>query len=261
MVAERYGDVSVALSGNVAQVEIHRPPHNFFDVDLIRSLADAFEALDREGACRASVLAAEGKSFCAGANFHNRADAENERQGGAGNPLYSEAVRLFACKKPIIAAIQGAAIGGGFGLALVPDFRVVTADARFSANFVKLGIHPGFGLTHTLPRLVGPQKAALMFYTGRRISGEEALAWGLADLLVEPDRLRPAATELADEIAESAPLAILSTRATMRQGLAEAVKAQTDHEFIEQARLFRTEDHREGVKAVAERRPGKFVGR
>jgi enoyl-CoA hydratase/carnithine racemase len=126
---------------------------------------------------------------------------------------------------------------------------------------VKLGIHPGFGLTHTLPRLIGQQKAALMFYTGRRITGEEAVAWGLADILADADRLRAVAAELAFEIAEGAPLALLSTRATMRHGLAEAVEAQTDHEAKEQSSLFRTEDHREGVKAVAERRPGRFVGR
>ena len=100
-----------------------------------------------------------------------------------------------------------------------------------------------------------------MFLTGRRITGEEAFAWGLADLLVEPDRLRAAATELAAEIAENAPLAVNSTRATTRRGLAEAVKAQTDLEFVEQDWLMRTEDHREGVKAVAERRPGRFIGK
>ena len=177
------------------------------------------------------------------------------------NPLYVEGVRLFRCKKPVVAAIQGPAIGGGLGLALVADFRVATADARFAANFVKIGIHPGFGLTYTLPRLIGAQKASLMFLTGRRIEGKEALAWGLCDQLAERDDLRDAALTLAEEIAEGAPLALLSTRATMRQGLADAVKAQTDHEFKEQSWLFKTEDHREGVKAVTERRPGKFCGK
>ncbi|HYB91420.1 MAG TPA: enoyl-CoA hydratase/isomerase family protein [Candidatus Binataceae bacterium] len=260
MTETKIGDVSVALDGNVAQVEIRRPPHNFFDVNLIRNLAEAFEGLDKEPACRALVLAAEGKSFCAGANFASR-PAPSEGASGGGNPLYTEAVRLFACKKPVVAAIQGPAIGGGFGLALVADFRVVSPEARFAANFVKLGIHPGFGLTYTLPRLVGTQKASLLFYTGRRIGGEEALAWGLADFLVEPSRLRETATQLAAEIAENAPLAVVSTRATMRRGIADAVKAQTDHELAEQTWLMRTEDHREGVKAVAERRPGRFIGK
>jgi enoyl-CoA hydratase/carnithine racemase len=261
MTEAKYGDVSVAMNGNVAQVEIHRPPHNFFDVALIKDLVSAFDTLDNDMDCRASVLSAEGKSFCAGANFANRQAVGAEPGQAGSNPLYSEAVRLFSCKKPIVAAIQGPAIGGGFGLALVADFRVASPEARFAANFVKIGFHPGFGLTHTLPRLIGHQKAALMFLTGRRITGEEALAWGLADVLVEPNKLREAATALAAEIAENAPLAILSTRATIRRGLAEAVKAQTDIEFVEQSRLMKTEDHREGIKAVAERRPGRFVGR
>jgi enoyl-CoA hydratase/carnithine racemase len=262
MTEQKYGDVSVAMDNYVAQVEIHRPPHNFFDVELIRNLADAFNALDADPSCRALVLSAEGKSFCAGANFTNRSPVgANEKRSGGGNPLYSEGVRLFSCKKPVIAAIQGAAIGGGLGLALVADFRVVSPEARFAANFVKIGIHPGFGLTHTLPRLIGNQRASLMLLTGRRISGEEAVAWGLADVLVEPARLRAAASEVAKEIAENAPLAVLSTRATIRRGLAEAVKAQTDLEFVEQSWLMRTEDHREGVKAVSERRPGRFTGK
>jgi enoyl-CoA hydratase/carnithine racemase len=100
-----------------------------------------------------------------------------------------------------------------------------------------------------------------MFMTGRRIDGETALAWGLADVLAEPGAERAEAAKLAAEIAENAPLAVMSVRATVRQGLADAVKKMTDHEFVEQHRLQQTEDHREGVRAVAERRPGKFVGR
>jgi len=261
MTEAKYGDVSVAIKDHVAQVEIHRPPHNFFDVALIQDLVSAFTALDEDVDCRASVLSAEGKSFCAGANFANRQPVGAAPGQRGGNPLYFEAVRLFGCKKPIIAAIQGPAIGGGLGLALVADFRVATPEARFAANFVKIGIHPGFGLTYVLPRIVGQQRANLMFLTGRRIDGKEALEWGLADLLVEPDKLREAATALAAEIAENAPLAVFSTRATVRAGLAEAVKAQTDIEFREQSWLMGTEDHREGVKAVSERRPGRFNAR
>ncbi len=258
----QYGDVAVTLADHIATVEIRRGPNNFFDVALIHSLAEAFEALDNDAACRAIVLAAEGKHFCAGANFHNpAAESGLDRSVEKGNPLYTAAVRLFACRKPTVGAIQGAAIGGGFGLALVPDFRVLCPETRFSANFVSLGFHPGFGLTHTLPRLIGSQRASLLFYTGRRISGEEAMAWGLGEVLTAQDQVRAAAVELAKEIAANAPLAVQSTRVTMRAGLAAAVKATTDHEFREQSWLQKTDDHKEGVRAVAERRPGRFVGR
>ena len=258
-----FEDLEVTRDGHVALVEIQRPPNNFFDVHLINAMGDAFEALDADPGVRALVLAAQGKHFCAGANFGDRSQraeraARRERDG---NPLYRAEVRLFACKKPVVGAIQGAAVGGGFGLAVMPDFRVVCPEARFTANFVKLGFHPGFGLTHTLPKLIGRQRANLMFLTGRRIDGATACDWGLADALVDRDGLRDRALSLAAEIAENAPLALLSVRATMREGIAEAVKKQTDHEFVEQHRLQQTEDHKEGVRAVAERRPGNFVGR
>ncbi|TNE36439.1 MAG: enoyl-CoA hydratase/isomerase family protein [Alphaproteobacteria bacterium] len=257
---QTFGDAEITLENFVATVEIKRPPHNFFDHNLIRNLADAFEALDDNPDCRALVLCSEGKSFCAGADFSSREDT-----GKAGtieaNPLYTEAVRLFACKKPIIGAIQGAAIGGGLGLALVPDFRIGCPESRFAANFVKLGIHPGFGLTHTLPRLIGLQNASLLFYTGRRIGGEEALKIGLLDEMVPLAEVRARAIAFAAEIAQGAPLAVQSTRATLRGDLAGAVLAQTNHEFKEQDWLFKTEDHQEGVRAVSERRIGNFKGK
>ena len=257
----RYGDVAISLADHVATAEIQRPPNNFFDTALIQSLADAFEDLDKEMDCRAIVLAADGKHFCAGANFHSGQAERDLRDVETGNPLYAQAVRLFSCKKPVVGAIQGAAIGGGFGLALVPDFRVLCPETRFAANFVKLGFHPGFGLTYTLPRLIGEPRANLIFQTGRRVGGEEAHSWGLGEVLTTKDNVRSAALELAREIAENAPLAVQSVRATMRDGIAAAVKAATDHEFQEQHRLQQTEDHKEGIKAVAERRPGNFVGR
>ncbi len=257
MVNSRYGDVSVSVNDHVAWVEIHRPPHNFFDDRLIRDLADAFEALDGDPACRASVLASEGKAFCAGADF-NRPSESGEFLSGGPSRLYEQAVRLFACQKPIVAAIQGAAVGGGLGLSLVADFRVVSSEARFAANFVKLGIHPGFGLTYTLPRLIGAQRSSMMFLTGRRVTGGEAVSMGLADVLAPAESLREEARKLALEIAGGAPLAVRSTRATLRSGLAQAVQAQTEHELAEQTRLARTEDHREGVRAVSERRRGQF---
>ncbi len=263
-----YKDISVSSGEYVATVEIHRPPHNFFDVSLIRQLADAFNSLDEDSNCRAIVLVSEGKSFCAGANFNSSDDndasdstefTESGFQSRTGS-LYEEGVRLFSARKPIVAGIQGAAIGGGLGLSLVADFRVACPEARFAANFVKLGIHPGFGLTVTLPRLIGQQKANEMFLTGRRIKGAEALEIGLVDYVVPMENLRERTNALATEIAENAPLAILSTRATTRMGLAAAVEKATSHELKEQQWLRTTQDAEEGIRAVAERRVGNFTG-
>jgi enoyl-CoA hydratase/carnithine racemase len=254
----QYGDVAVARDGHVAVLTIDRPPHNHVTVDLMRDLADALDHIDDARELRASVLTTAGKSFCAGADLVAPSGLANPSAGPGINALYVEAVRLFAAKKPIVAAVQGAAIGAGLGLALVADFRVAAPEARFAANFVKIGFHPGFGITHTLPRVVGEQRAALMCLTGRRIKAEDALAWGLVDEVIPQEALRAAALRLAAEIAEAAPLAVQSTRATLRGELAAKVKAQTDHEFLEQTWLRKTADFAEGIRAVAERRPGKF---
>ncbi|WP_298873994.1 enoyl-CoA hydratase/isomerase family protein [uncultured Bradyrhizobium sp.] len=269
-----YKDIGVEKVGHVGTIEIRRPPLNFFDISLINQIADALDEFDRDIVIRASVLSAQGKAFCAGANFGDPARQAQEAQEAAkkakGDPadslgpinhLYIQAVRIFRAKKPIVAAVQGAAIGGGLGLAVSADFRVTCPEARFSANFTKLGFHPGFGLTTTLPELIGKNNAELMFYTSRRVTGEEAYKWGLANELVPQDQVKSAAMKLAGEIAECSPLGLLSTRATMRAGLADRVMAATNHELAEQTRLRATEDFREGVKATEERRVAIFKGR
>jgi len=258
-----YADIATELTDHVGLIEIRKPPHNFFDVALINQIADALAEFDTMPACRAIVLAAQGKAFCAGADFANRPDTGtvSETEGVVVKHLYKEAIRIFRSKKPIVAAVHGPAIGGGLGLALVADFRVTCAEARFSANFNRLGFHPGFGLTTTLPRLVGPQKAALLFYTGRRIGGEEAVAIGMADLLVPEAEVRSAAMALATEIAQSAPLSTQSTRETLRRGLADAIEAATERELVEQDWQRKTADFKEGVKAMAERRLPNFQNR
>lgn len=254
-------DIAVSRDEHVAIVEICRPPHNFFDIPLIRGLADIFESLDADPSCRSIVLAAQGSAFCAGADFSRRENASDVDPERTSNPLYDEALRLFSCAKPVVAAVHGPAVGGGLGLALVADFRVTCAEARFSANFTRLGFHPGFALTYTLPRLVGVQKAALMFYTGRRLGGEEAVAIGLADVLVKKDQVRSEALKLAGEIAVSAPLAVVSTRATLRAGLVEQARLAVAREGSEQSWQRQTEDFKEGIAAMAARRVPQFQGK
>jgi enoyl-CoA hydratase/carnithine racemase len=255
-------ELAVELENHVATVEIRRPPHNYFDARLIAEIASAFELLDTVTDCRAIVLAAQGKSFCAGANFGSTDASRDARtRDVTTGDLYREARRLFRTSKPIVAAVHGPAIGGGLGLALVADFRVTCAEATFSANFTKLGFHPGFGLTVTLPELIGKNAALLLLLTSRRIKGNEAHRLGLADVLVEHDRVRSSAVALAQEIASCAPLGTCATRASLRQGLADRVAAATEHELAEQSRLGHTDDFMEGVRANNERRQPNFEGR
>ncbi|MFK0087327.1 enoyl-CoA hydratase/isomerase family protein [Pseudomonas sp. NPDC090755] len=249
--------LALDLQGHIATLTFNRPPLNFFDKELISDMVSALNYLDQQAHCRVVILQADGPTFCAGADFSGGATTFDPALPRA---LYQQAVQLFRTRKPLIVVVEGAAIGGGLGLAMVGDFRVTSEKARFSANFNRLGIHQGFGLSVTLPRLVGVQMASLLIATGRRINGREALRIGLADVLAEPGCERQAARELAAEIALSAPLAVMSSRETLRMGLADAVEAILDREASEQQWQVATDDFVEGNKAAAERRDPHFVG-
>lgn len=252
--------VTLTTTGHVAKITFARPPANHVSVELLRELADALAEIDADPNLRAAVLRSEGKVFCAGADLDPNA-AQMPADRDFTTALYAQALRLFETTKPVVAAVQGAAVGAGLGLALACDFRVAAPEARFCANFVQLGFHAGFGISATLPLTIGPQRAHLMLLTARRIGGEEAHDWGLADRLAPLDQLDDAALALAHEIAANAPLAVQETRRTNRAGLADLVRTTTAHEGARQAELRETADFREGVAAVAARRPGNFTGR
>ena len=251
--------VTTTRDGHIAVVTFARPPHNFADLPLTEGIGAAFDACDADPEVRAIVLRSEGKVFCAGADLVN-ANPVADGVTAERNPFYVAAARLFGVGKPVVAAVQGSAVGAGLGLTLVADFRIACPEARFVANFVQIGLHPGFGISAVLERVVGRQRALEMLLTGRRVKGEQACEWGLADHLASFDGVQGAALALAREIAAGAPLAVQATRATLRGDLRALVERQTDHELAEQARLQKTADFAEGVRAVAERRPGRFRG-
>ncbi len=263
------GNVSLEIGDDhVAVVEIHNPPHNFFSLRGLVDLAGVLDLVDADPDARAVLLCAEGKNFCAGADFGASQGKLGANTGGGddadleGLHLYDVAVRLFATPTPIVAAVQGAAIGGGLGLACMADFRIGGPASRFSANFARLGFHHGFGLSVTLPEIVGRQAALELLYTGRRIDGKMAQSIGLIDRFATDDHeLRDEARELAAEIAGSAPLAVRSIRQTMRGHLPDAIRAATDREREEQETLTRTDDWKEGLAAMSQRRAPEFKGR
>ena len=252
-------DLAIDRRGFVGIVEISRPPHNYFNATLIQDIAKCYDRFAAEGV-RAIVLCAAGKNFCAGADFSQPTGTTLGERGNEEH-IYQQALRLFRCDIPVIAAVQGAAIGGGLGLALSADFRVASPESRFSANFSRLGIHPGFAISVTLPRVVGHQRAARLLYTGVRIGGAEAKEIGLVDILAESTAgIRDAALSFATEIATSAPIAVQSTRKTLRADLLPKLADAVQRELAEQEIHFATADFQEGVKATAERRPPVFSG-
>ncbi len=256
------GVVSVEHHGAVAVVTLHRPPHNLLTEPVLRALADALG--DPGDGARAAVVRSEGRSFCAGADFRS-GDAPDptarERFAQQTAAFYRQAARVFACPVPLVAAVQGAAIGAGFGLALACDVCVVGGHGWFQANFVRLGIHPGFALSATLPRAVGPGRAADLFLTGRRVDAAEAAGIGIAQRLAPAGGELDTAMEVAGAIAAGAPLAVHATRATLRHDLVDLAVATMRHELEQQTALAGTADAVEGVAAVLEGRPPSFEGR
>jgi enoyl-CoA hydratase/carnithine racemase len=242
----------VKVDGYTAVIEMRRGPHNFFDEASLRDLGDALVEVDADARVRAVVLCAEGRSFCAGADLRG-IDAHGLRR------VYRAASVLFSTRKPIIAAVQGAAVGGGLGLAMACDFRVAGGDAQFTANFARLGFHHGFALSVTLPAAVGQQKALDLLYSGRSVGAAEALAMGLCDRAVDGNP-RQEAVRWAAELAESAPLSLLAIRSTMRRELASKVIAALDEEAAAQTALLHSDDFREGIAASIEKRMPLFTG-
>jgi enoyl-CoA hydratase/carnithine racemase len=253
--------VSTTCVGHIGEIRFSKPPYNYACPELLGSIADAIDAMETDDAVRCIVLSSEGKSFCAGADLAGDSSLTSGDGMESIARLYAQALRLFRRKKPVVSAIQGAAIGAGLGLALATDFRVASPAARFAANFVRLGFHPGFALTHSLPSLIGQQKAAWMMLSATRVKPDEALLWGLVDRISGPDDVLDQARAMATKIAENGPLALAAVHRTLRMGRVEGAEAAMRHEHAQQAVLKSTEDYAEGVASVFERREANFIGR
>jgi enoyl-CoA hydratase/carnithine racemase len=256
------GGVEILVNGHVGEIRFANPPLNFATESMLRQIADAMDTLDANPDVRCMLLTSGGKQFCAGADLK---DGEAGDAGDAGvsaiDRFYAQAERLFRRKKPMVAAIQGAAVGAGLGLALSADFRVASPEARFSANFVRLGFHPGFGLTCTLPRIVGQQRANWMMLSAERVKPQAAFEWGLVDRLASAENLHSQAVAMAQEIADNAPLSLIDVRKTMSGALGDDVRVAMNHELSRQAILRETLDYAEGVASVFERRAANFTGK
>lgn len=252
-------DLTVTHDGHVAILEIARPPANYFDRPLITAIADTLHSFGHDDTTRVAVLCSQGRHFCAGANFG--ATSEGEDRARESVKLYEQGLRLFRSPVPVVAAVQGSAVGGGLGLACAADVRVASAQTRFWANFARLGFHAGFGLSASLPHIVGPQAALRMLAGAERVDGERAHTLGLVDRLAPAGEERATAIAYAQELAQLAPLAVRSMRQTLRERLADDVAAVLGREATEQAQLWPTADSLEGIAASLERREPVFTGR
>ena len=251
----------------IATVTLNRPENrNSMTDDVLEGLRACVARVKEDPELRCVIITGRGKSFCAGADFKSGA----QRDGGSARKLlpnersfamYSPFLGVLQIEIPVIGALQGHAIGGGFGLALVCDIRVANRDARFGANFTKLGIHPGMATTYILPRLVGLPRAAELLFAGRIVSGAEAAEYGMVNHSVAEAEVMPRALELAREIASAAPIAVRWTKRSLYRNSSWDPVPAAEAEAHAQSRTFETEDSKEGVAALLEKRAPVFRGR
>lgn len=249
---------------HVLQVTLNRPDaSNAFNTQMALELAQVFEALARDvGDRRCVILTGQGeRAFCAGADLKERDGMTDEAWAAQHRVFEAMADAILAAPVPVIAAVNGAAFGGGCEIALLCDILYAAETARFALPEASLGIMPGLGATQTLTRAAGARRAKEVILTGRPFSALEAAAWGVANRLCPPGELMAAALGTASAIAANAPLAVHAIKRAIDEGESMRLHAAMAHELEYYGQLFPTEDRREGVRAWREKRKAEFKGR
>jgi len=250
--------------GHVALVTLNRPENrNSMTDEVLEGLQACVKEVRSDPDVRCVVITGSGRSFCAGADFNSQVQRRNDAQLSHERSfaMYAPFLGVLEIEVPVIGALNGHAIGGGLGLALVCDLRIANEDAKYGANFVRLGLAPGMATTYLLPRLVGMPRALELLLTGRIITGREAEGLGLANRALPADEVLSEALSWADEIAANAPIAVRMTKAAVYRHAAWDPVQAAKFEAHLQSRTLETADSREGIRALLEKRPPIFESR
>lgn len=260
--------VTYAREGHIGVITLNRPDQrNCMTPELLDAFATASGAAARDREARCIVVTGTGAVFSAGAQLDKSGNTKIQRDGNDRAPsersyaMYEPFLSLLDLDVPVLGALNGHAVGGGFGLALVCDLRIGARDAKYGANFVKLGLAPGMAISYLLPRIIGLPRASELLYTGRLVSGDQALQLGILNDAVLAADVLPRALELAQQIADAAPLAVRATKAAIRRGLELHVREAARAEAAAQAETVGSEDATEGIAALLGKRPPVFKGR
>lgn len=254
--------LTLDIADGIARLTLTRPDRmNAINAQMKAELGLALDRIAAEGA-RVVLLTGAGRAFCAGADIKERAGQEPTPSEFLAAQRRTHALfeHLATLDAPVIAAVNGAALGGGLEIALCADIRLAAATARLGLTEVALGVIPAGGGTQRLPRLVGLGAAKRMLLTGQVLEAEAALAIGLVDEVLAPEALLPRAEALAAAIAAMPPLAVQAAKRVMDRGMEAGLAAGLDAELHAAAILFATEDRREGMRAFVEKRPPVFRG-
>lgn len=256
----------------VVTLTLNRPEtRNSMTPEMGEEIARACNEIRAEAAARVVVVTGAGKAFSSGGNLGmlardagvSGAEAAEgaPTMGGSPRDFYARFLSIRQLPVPTIAAINGHAIGAGLCFALACDLRLAAADAKMGMTFTRLGIHPGMGATYFLPRLIGTARACELFFTGRVIDAAEAERLGIVNRVVAPEDFQQAVGRLADEIAAAGPIAVRLVKKAIYRGIEHSLEDMLDYESLQQSLTFATEDAREGVMAMTEKRPPRFAGR
>ncbi|MBI5607539.1 MAG: enoyl-CoA hydratase/isomerase family protein [Deltaproteobacteria bacterium] len=256
--------VIIEKSGHIATLRLNRPDNrNSMTPELLDAFAARVAELRSDEDLRCVVVTGTGSCFSAGADFRAAVQREGHGRttGERSYAMYAPFLSLIDVEVPVIGALQGHAVGGGFGLSLCCDLRVACSTARYGANFAKLGISAGLAISDVLPRLIGVPRAMELLMTGQLISGDQGAAWGLFNAAVPAEQVLARALELADDIARSAPIAVRLMKRSIYQNLGWDPRAAAWREAFAQATTLQTDDAREGIDALLAKRPPQFRGR
>lgn len=262
-----YEKIAFAVSEGVATVTLNRPDKsNALDEGMTRELLDALKQIERDESIRAVVLTGAGKNFCAGQDLgafmerRNAPDADSVREHLEQG--YNKIVtKVRTIEKPFVAAVNGAAAGAGLGFCCACDIRYASENAKFRMAFIGIGLAPDSGTSFLLPRLIGYGRALEMALTNDLMDAREALAWGMATKLFEPEDLMAATMTLARQLANAPTRGIGLTKRAFNRALVTDLEGALDYEAYIQNIAVETHDHREGVNAFLEKRAAHYKGR
>ena len=260
-----YEHILVSEGEGITTITLNRPEKlNAFIGHMRRDLAEALEHAGSDRGVRVVIVTGAGRAFCAGGDLaftgelmERRDTDEFERILGAGRRVIG-AIRSMT--KPVIAAVNGPAAGAGFNLALACDLRIASSDATFSQSFVKVGLHPDWGGTYFLPRLVSPNKACELFFLGDAIDAKEALRLNIVNQVVAPEELEAATLQLAERLRAAPPIAIAAAKQAVYTSGAADLEEMLRYETEAQMRCFESDDGHEGIRAFFEKRDPRFTG-
>lgn len=260
-----YEHILVSEAEGILTITLNRPDKlNAFIGHMRRDLAEALEHAGSDRSVRVVIVTGAGRAFCAGgdvafmAELMNRRDAEEfSRILGAGRRVIT-AIRQMT--KPVIGSINGPASGAGCNLAFACDLRIASNNATFSQSFAKVGLHPDWGGTYFLPRLVTPNKACEMFFLGESMDAAEASRLGIVNQVVAPEELETATLQLAARLRAAPPIALAAAKHAVYMSEAADLEEMLRYETEAQLRCFESEDGHEGVRAFLEKREPKFTG-